>query len=53
MALDVIIEECDARFTEERQQEILDAVGDVLGRAPEADGEEAEENEEGDMSVDV
>ena len=30
--LDCVIEECDLRFTEEQQMEILEIVGDVLGR---------------------
>lgn len=35
MALDVIVEEADERFSEEDQEEILKAIGDVLGRAEE------------------
>jgi len=35
MGLDVIVEEADDRFSEEEQEEILNAVGDVLGRVPE------------------
>jgi len=44
MALDVIVEEADDRFSEEEQEEILNAVGDVLGRVPEKkEGEDGEE----------
>jgi len=40
MALDVIVEEADARFSEEEQAEILQAIGDTLGREEDADGDE-------------
>lgn len=43
--LDCVIEECDLRFTEEQQLEILDIVGDILGR-------NAEEANDGAMVVD-
>jgi len=48
MALDVIVEEADDRFGEEEQEEILKAVGDVLGRAEENEEEEEEEEEDGE-----
>jgi len=40
MALDVIVEEADARFSEDEQAEILQAIGDTLGREEDADGDE-------------
>lgn len=30
--LDCVVEECDERFSTERQDEILEIIGDVLGR---------------------
>jgi len=48
MALDVIVEEADARFSEEEQAEILQAIGDILGREEDAD----EDEEMGDAGED-
>lgn len=36
--LDCVVEECDERFTPERQEEILKIIGDVLGREHRAEG---------------
>lgn len=36
--LDCVVEECDERFTAERQDEIVKIVGDVLGREGDGDG---------------
>ena len=36
--LDCVVEECDERFTAERQDEIVKIVGDVLGRDGDGDG---------------
>ena len=36
--LDCVVEECDDRFTGERQQEILEIIGNVLGREPRVQG---------------
>ena len=36
--LDCVVEECDERFSPERQEEILRIVSDVLGREPRAEG---------------
>jgi len=47
MALDVIVEEADDRFTEEEQEEILAAVGDVLGVAPKPESAADEDMSEG------
>lgn len=33
--LDCVVEECDERFTQDRQEMILQVVGDVLGREDE------------------
>ena len=46
--LDCVIEECDLRFTEEQQLEILKVVGNVLGSNTEesSDGAMAIENTE-------
>ena len=38
--LDCVVEECDERFTAERQDEILKVIGDVLGRGGGDGGEE-------------
>jgi len=48
MALDVIVEEADARFSEDEQAEILQAIGDALGREETADGDGDEEMGDGD-----
>ena len=41
MLLDCVVEECDERFTQERQEEILRIVRDVLGGEENGvDGEE-------------
>lgn len=48
--LDCVVEECDERFTAERQEEIVRVVGDVLGRegggegGGEADGVNGNDN---------
>ncbi len=36
--LDCVVEECDERFSAQRQEEILRIIGDVLGREPRTDG---------------
>lgn len=57
MALDVIVEEADARFSEDEQAEILQAIGDTLGREETADADgdeemgEAEQGEDGGDGV--
>jgi hypothetical protein len=38
--LDCVVEECDERFTQERQEEILSIVRDVLGGDENGMGEE-------------
>jgi hypothetical protein len=48
MALDVIIEEADARFSEDEQAEILQAIGDTLGREEEAEGDADGDEEMGE-----
>lgn len=48
MALDVIVEEADARFSEDEQADILQAIGDTLGREETADADGDEEMGEGD-----
>ena len=45
--LDCVIEECDLRFTEEQQVEMLEIVGSVLGRKEEV------EAGDGDMVTDT
>lgn len=42
--LDCVVEECDERFTQERQEEILSIVRDVLGGDEIGAGEEDEMN---------
>ena len=37
--LDCVVEECDERFSTERQDEIVGIVGDVLGREGDGEGE--------------
>ena len=47
--LDVIVEECDERFSEEQQEGILGVIRDVLGGEEEEEGE----GEEGDVVMDM
>lgn len=41
--LDCVVEECDLRFTEEQQEQILGIIAGVLGDAESMDVDEAEE----------
>jgi len=43
--LDVIVEELDVRLSEEEQEEIVQAVAEVLGSEPEPEGAEGEGDE--------
>jgi len=52
MALDVIVEEADARFSEDEQAEILQAIGDTLGHEEAADGDADGDEEMGDAGED-
>jgi len=46
--LDCVVEECDERFSQERQEEMLRVVGDVLGGREEDGDAVAGANEDGD-----
>lgn len=39
MALDVVVEECDSRYQDHQQEEILEIIADVLGKPDEAEGD--------------
>ena len=52
--LDCVVEECDLRFTEEEQEQILEIIGRVLGDADSMDvdgGGEANANGDGGGDV--